>query len=269
MLALSSAVASAALITYAEVNGFHLPAFTGPGTHTGGPLNGQTTAAISGSSYYGIENGFYGVTGSGGEVHYYPVSVGASAYFGATTAGVLAGGPLSGQALKNPNYLGASDDLRWYADSTGVSAYTELGNPTLWFDYTWSAWSGGALNGLAPAGGQGLLDFGGTNAINDLYFVNVEGDGTMEYYYMLTGAKAAFLEPTYGSWTTLAKGPLAGLTLSALQSNPTGTQNGIPYRYFGTYNNGMVFEIPDAVPEPSASLLGLAGLAIGLRRRRA
>jgi hypothetical protein len=265
-------ISSAEIAIYYEVNGRHLPTLDGTGKFSGGALAGQKTTVLTSSNYMGVEDGYFGTITPAGVTEYYGyVAGGADSPFCCSGPGTtLTLGPLAGQGIKNANYLGTMNGLNVYADSTGISSYTVLGN-LIYVDNLWTTLTGGSLNGVKPARGVGLLDFAGNTELNDLYLVNVESDGTLGYYNTITGAYEPALDATYGSWSAFTDGPLAGLTLNQLKANPIGTANGVPYRFLGTYNDGIVFEVPatTTVPEPTANVLALGAAFVLTRRRRA
>jgi hypothetical protein len=215
--------------------------------------------------------------GSDGRVeHYFAYGAAGTPYFGQTATTTLTGGTLGGQLLtNNSNYLGVTNDLMYYADGTGgVIRYTELFTPVLSFDATWTALSGGQLNGQAVTRATGLHDFGGNVDISDNYLMMVETNGTLGYYFLDSGAYTAAFDAagSYGSWTTFTGGALAGLTLNTLNTNATGSvtvgSNTTSYRYLGNYDDVMLFDI-QTIPEASSALLGgLSLLGLALRRRR-
>jgi hypothetical protein len=242
-------LAHADVIWYAENSGAFGALSIAGGTLTGGG-SFTNVSQFTAANYRGAEGGYLAAVNGAGAMNYY-TGIG-GVYFGATPATTLTGGPLNGQSIgNNASYIGAADNLLYYSTPTGVSSYLAAGG-TNWLNYGWSNLSGGGgLNGVAAVRGIGLKDFGGN-------------------YSMTTGVSTTFAG--FGGWTTFTSGALAGLTLNALNSNPTGTVSGTSYRYLGEFDNGLFFDVTvAAVPEPSSAIMVLAGAAVLLRaaRRRA
>ncbi len=272
---LVGATVHAEVWVYDEVTGKNLSTWTGNGQLTGtlGEFSGKNISQIEASRWMGVEDGAFHIMNSAGYLeHYYPYLSTGTPYCCAGTSKTLTGGDLSGLNVQNANYLGATNNVMYYADNVGTAWYGELGNHVIGRNDTWTTFSGGgSLNGKSVQRGVGLLDMGGNTDISDDYLMNVAADGTLEYYYMPTGKYAAGLESTYGSWKSFASGKLSGLTLSTLAQNASGTFNGYSYRYLGNSNDQMYFDVSlaPAVPESSTWMmmgLGLAGLGFAMRR---
>jgi hypothetical protein len=261
-------LAHADVIWYAENSGAFGALSIAGGTLTGGG-SFTNVSQFTAANYRGAEGGYLAAVNGAGAMNYY-TGIG-GVYFGATPATTLTGGPLNGQSIgNNASYIGAADNLLYYSTPTGVSSYLAAGG-TNWLNYGWSNLSGGGgLNGVAAVRGIGLKDFGGNTDISDGFLMYVQSSGTLGYYSMTTGVSTTFAG--FGGWTTFTSGALAGLTLNALNSNPTGTVSGTSYRYLGEFDNGLFFDVTvAAVPEPSSAIMVLAGAAVLLRaaRRRA
>lgn len=164
--------------------------------------------------------------------------------------------------------MGTTTNQTVFSDATGIVGYYANIN-SVYSDYAWTSFSGGGSQaGVRPTRGLGLLDFAGNTDMTEGYLQSVAPDGTLEFYELVFGTYAAGLESTYGSWSAFSSGPLAGLTLNALNSNATGTANGVPYRFMGTANGAMVFEVPNVVPEPTSFVMAIGASLLTLRRRR-
>jgi hypothetical protein len=263
---LATQSANAALVSYFNLNGVYNPAFDNAGTLTGGgSLNGQTTSAFTAANYLGPEDGYFLISGPAGVPQAYTYG---GVYTPTVQSPTLSGGVHNGLLTKNAFYLGTTTNQTVYSDATGIVAYYANLN-SLYLDYTWTTYTGGgSLLGVAPVRGMGLLDIAGNTDMTEGYLQNVAPDGTLEFYELVFGTYAAGLESTYGSWSTFTNGPLAGLTLNALKANAAGTVGATPYRFLGTANGAMVFEVPAAVPEPSISVLAACVGLLGLKRRR-
>lgn len=267
-------VSQAEIIGYRETSGVYNSAWTSSGDLVNGPFDGMNISQIPASRFIGVENTTMHILDDEGYTHLYFIGSGGgnSAFYLSGQSPVLTeAGPLLGQPLKNPNFLGATDNVFYYVDGTGgVVSYRDWINHDLMSNPAWTTFTNGPLDGQPVQVGMGLLDYGGGNALTDGYFVWVnEADGTMDYYYLPTGNYTPGLEATYGSWTTFDGGELDGLTLLQLRDNPSGTHNGISYRFLGISDDSMYFDI-QPVPEPSTALLaGLAGVAPLLSRGRA
>jgi hypothetical protein len=263
---MASQPADAALVSYFNLNGVYNPAFDNAGTlGAGGALGGQTTAAFTAANYLGPEDGYFlTVNGSGvPEAYTY-----AGVYVPTSQFATMFGGVYNGLLTKNANYMGTTTNQTVYADTTGIVGYYANLN-SLYFDYTWSTFTGGgSIVGVKPARGMGLLDIAGNTDMTEGYLQKVAPDGTLEFYELIGGTYVAGFESTYGSWSTFSDGPLAGLTLTALNSAAAGTANGVPYRFLGTSNGAMVFEVPASVPESSTAVLAVGACLAGLKRRR-
>jgi hypothetical protein len=265
MLAAHSA--DAALVSYYNLNGQYNPAFDNAGTlGAGGSLGGQTTGSFTAANYLGPEDGYFLVVNGAGVPEAYTYGGVYTATFQSPT---LSGGVHNGLLTKNPNYLGTTTNQTVFSDATGIVGYYANLN-SLYVDYTWSSFSGGgSLAGVSPVRGMGLKDIAGNMDMTEGYYQGVAPDGTLEFYELVFGTYASGLESTYGSWSTFTNGPLAGLTLTALNGAATGTANGTPYRFLGTSNGAMVFEVPTTtVPEPTSGVLALGACLTALRRRR-
>lgn len=271
---LGIASSNAAIVVYNEVGGAHVAAWGSSGNLVGGPLDGMNIAQITGAQYFGAENNTFRIIGSDGIDHHYlitPSGTGNNNYYISGTTSTLTNGTLDGEILKNSNWIGATNDVNYYADGTGgVIRYIDWASHTLHFDAPWTQFTNGELAGQSITVGMaaGLNDFGGGNAMNENLFVIVDGDGTMEYYNLDNGGYSfGESEGGFGNWTTFTGGDLDGLTLTYLQANPVGTINGVAYRFLGTSENGMYFDI-GVIPEPSSALLIFSGLGIATLRRR-
>lgn len=262
---------NAQIIAYNEITGKFVSSWGGSGELSGDSFDGQNFSSATGAQFFGAENGYFRLIDSAGRNVYYPLHAATThnAWPGNNDVTHLPNGKLQGLPLKNEHWLGATNDVNYYVDAgDGVVRYFDWGTFVLNFDASWDLWSGGPLDGTAPTAGTGLLDFGGGNAMNENLFVVVEDDGTMGYYNLDTGVYSPGHNATYGSWTTFDEGPLSGLTLTALNANAVGTHNGISYRFMGTSDEGMYFDVK-LVPEPSAALLALCSAGLLARRRRA
>ena len=256
----------AALVSYYNLNGVYNPAFDNAGTlGSGGSYGGQTTSAFNAGNYLGPEDGYFLVTGPTGVPEAYTYG---GAFVPTTQYATLFGGVYNGSLTKNDKYMGTTTNQTVFSDSTGIVAYYANVN-SLYFDYSWTTFSGGgSKNGVKPTRGLGLLDLAGNTDMTEGYLQSVAPDGTLEFYELVGGTYAAGLESTYGSWSAFSSGPLAGLTLNTLNSNATGTANGVPYRFMGTSNGAMVFEVPNVVPEPTSVVMALGACMMTLVRRR-
>lgn len=274
---LGAHTAQAEVWVYDEVTGKNLSGWTGNGKLTGtkGEFSGMNISDVAASRWMGAENGAFHIMNSNGFLeHYYAYSTVGTAFCCVGTSRTLTGGDLSGMNVQNANYLGATNEVMYYADNVGTAWYTELGNHTLGRNDTWTTFSGGgSLDGKTVQRGVGLLDMGGNTDISDDFLMNVAPDGTLEYYFMPTGKYTASLEATYGSWKTFNGGALGGLTLSTLAKQPVGVVGGYAYRYLGNSNDQMYFDVTvAAVPELSntaymvVGLMGMAGLVTARRR---
>jgi hypothetical protein len=263
---LTSQSSQAALISYYNLNGNYNPAFDNAGNlGVGGSLSGQTTASFTAANYLGPEDGYFLIANSAGVPEAYTY---AGVYTPTSQYATLTGGVYNGLLTKNANYMGTTTNQTVYADATGIVGYYANFN-SLYVDYTWTTFSGGgSLSGQKPARGMGLLDIAGNTDMTEGYLQKVAPDGTLEFYELVGGTYSALLESTYGSWSKFTNGPLAGLTLTALNSAATGSANGVPYRFLGTANGAMVFEVPASVPEPASIALIVGGCLTTLRRRR-
>ncbi len=278
IIVMTTLSANAEIVLYNEFNGSHLPALTGNGNLTGSGQahTGMNISDIPDELWRGVEDNAFHIlesNTSGALVeHYFPYAVNGTAYCCQPSNATLTGGPQNGAPINNVNYLGATNGRMVYLDAdNSISEYSELGDTVVAADYLWTTFSGGDLDGATPGAVNGLRHVGGGVAISENYWASVEADGTLEYHLLTTGAHSAGLEATYGSWTTLASGPLAGLTLTSLDARATGFANGFKYRFLGIGNDYMFFDVV-AVPEPSAALLlvsGLASFACARRRRAA
>jgi hypothetical protein len=271
--AFASVVSSeGAIIAYNEAGGAYVEAWGSTGNLVGGAFDGMNISDISASQYFGAENNIFRLIDSNGVDHHYLITPGvggANAFYVSGAGSTLTGGTLDGQALKNASWIGATNDVNYYVDGTGgVIRYIDWSTHGLHFDAAWTAFTNGELNGQSVTVGAGLVDFGGGNAMNENLYVTIDSNGTMEYYNLDNGFySAGESEGGYGNWTTFSGGELSGLTLSYLRDNPEGVINGVSYRFLGTSQDGMYFDI-GVVPEPSTALLsGLMALGF-LRRRR-
>jgi hypothetical protein len=129
------------------------------------------------------------------------------------------------------------------ASGNRVSAYSVYGNHDFVATWNWSTLAGGSLNGVELARGLALRDFAGNTDISDTFIMNVEPNGTLEYYSVVTGTHHPGLDASYGSWSALRRGPLDGLQLSAVQRNPAGIFGSYRYRYLGNSDDNCVFEL--------------------------
>jgi hypothetical protein len=150
-----------------------------------------------------------------------------------------------------PQFLGATDGRFVYA-ATVMSGTSEVlraiqysANDNHGFNYleNWATFSNGGLDGDRPERGIGLLDFSGNTDILNNFVVNVESDGTLEYYWLGTGNRDNGLSNGVGNWSTLRNGPLAGLTLRELSTSASGSFGGFRYRYFGMSEAWLYFEL--------------------------
>ncbi|MBK1834528.1 PEP-CTERM sorting domain-containing protein [Roseibacillus ishigakijimensis] len=271
-LGLFSTLASsqAAIIGYYEVGGTYQESWGSSGNLVGGYYDGQNLSDIPTSQFFGADDHHFALIGGDGlsyQYRVYPLNGGDNSLSTTGTSTTLTGGPLAGQPIKNSSWLGSTNGVQYYADADGgVVRYYDYGTHSLHFDASWTSFSNGSLDGMATAVGLGLSDMGGGNAMNENLYVNIEADGTHEYYNLDNGFRSGESINGYGNWTTFSGGLLDGLTLTQLDANPVGTHNGVSYRFIGTSQDGMYFDI---VPEPSTALLGLVGLAGLARRRRA
>ncbi len=151
-----------------------------------------------------------------------------------------------------PQFLGATDGRFVYA-ATVMSGTSEVlraiqysANDNHDFNYleNWATFTNGGLDGDRPERGIGLLDFSGNTDILNNFVVNVESDGTLEYYWLGTGNRDVGLSNGGpGNWTELRNGPLNGLTLRTLATSAAGNFGGFRYRYFGMSEAWLFFEL--------------------------
>lgn len=246
------------IAVYSELNG-ELRYVADRGAQlTGGPLAGGTTAsAFTSLTYLGAMDSRFCVLDSSGRVQRYfiPASnTDTARYEGADLRSTLTNGPLASSEVRLvapgvPQYIGVTSGYFVYTSagmgSSGnrVSVYGVYGNHDFIGTWNWSNFSGGSLDRTELARGVGLRDFAGHTDISDTFIMNVEPDGTLEYYSVVTGNHQPGLDPSFGSWTTLRRGPLEGLELTMIQRSAAGTFGSYRYRYLGNSDDNCVFEL--------------------------
>ncbi len=257
---LASQASQAEVVWYSELTGSFGAVVNSTDALTGGgPLSGTVTSNLG--TYVGTDNFYLGFAQSNGSV----------AWYGANGGGYLAGSvPVaSGSAA----LLGVDDaSTNWYVSGGHVVSNNNWTTGAVTSSPAYTAFSGGgALNGAAVATGIGLKTVNGYTDMNNNYLLAVADDGTLDHYYLPTGAYTSFAG--YGQWTTFQNGTLSGLTLSALNGSPTGSINGTSYSYLGSSGDVMYFETTTAaaVPEPETYAMMLVGLGVlgAAARRRA
>lgn len=262
--------AEGAIIAYYEFTGVPQEVWGSSGLLVNGPLGNTNFSDITADQWIGAHEGYIGLLSDDGLVNYYVLTFGGdNPHSHSGTSATLTNGPLGGYPLKNEYWLGAADgDFYYFHEDHGVLRYDGVGNHTHVATFNWQRFTNGDSDGFAPSPGYGLSDFGGGNSMNESLFVTIDSLGTMEYYRLDNGLYSwGESEGGYGSWTTFTGGALDGLTLVDVLANPVGTHNGISYRFLGTSNEGMYFDVA-VVPEPSAAFLVLGGAGLWAARRR-
>lgn len=276
-IVLTPMISSAAIIGYNEIGGAFNALLGGTGDLAGDSFDGTNFSATTSTQYFGAENGFFRLIDASGRNVYYNLqgSTTHPEYAFNTDETTLSNGSLDEEPIKNSRWLGATNDVNYYLeDDDTLIRYADYINFDVFLDLSWTEFSGGGiLDGMtiptALASGLALNDFAGGNAMNENWFVIVEADGTHGYYNLDNGVYADALSAGgYGNWIAFADGALDGLTLDYLKDNPEGVHNGTSYRFMGTSDDGMFFDIDDAVPEPTTAFLGGLFLIAGMVRRR-
>lgn len=225
-----------------------------------GPFMGRTTTQVVAGNFLGASDGrLYVLDGSGSLQRYWLPTDPTDQldHDGADNRSTLNGNALNGSELRVvapgvPQYLGATDNRLVYTAMVTSGAtmvrrviqYAADWNHDHRYTESWATFTGGGLDAVVPSREVGLHDFAGNVDVDNNYWLNVESDGTLEFYWLGHGMRDMGLSNgSLGNWTALRDGPLAGLTLAELNRAASGTFNGSRYRYFGTSNDDMVFEI--------------------------
>lgn len=230
------------------------------GRFRNGPFMGRTSTQVVANNYLGASEGRIYVLDESGALQRYWLPTDASDQLdtdGQDSRSTLNGNALNGGELRVvapgvPQLLGSTDFRLVYTAmvTSGASSvrrviqYAVDANHDFRFLESWATFTGGGLDAVVPSRDVGLHDFAGNVDLDNNFWINIESDGTFEFYWLGHGIRDNGLSNgAYGNWTALRDGPLAGLTLAELNRAASGTFSATRYRYFGTSNDDMVFEI--------------------------